>query len=108
MTTHTASHDFEEMATKMVNQITSSMADIRESFGTCQDGHDLVTAYRETWGAACVVVVGGKAQRHAMQLPALCTCLEFGLYTGCEHSCFVEALDLPIRAKLRDFQLFKP
>ena len=61
----------------MVNQLTFSMADIRESFGTCQDGHDLVTAYRETWGAACVVVVGGKAQRHAMQLPALCTCLEF-------------------------------
>ena len=108
MTTHTASHDFEEMAAKMVNQITSSMADIRESFGTCQTGHDLVTAYREPWDAACVVVVGGKAQRHAMQLPALCTCLEFVLYFGCEHSCFVEALDLPIRAKLRHFQLFKP
>ena len=108
MTTHTASHDSEELATKMVNQITSSMADIRESFGTCQTGQDLITAYCETWEAACVVVVGGKAQRHAMQLPALCTCLEFVLYFGCEHSCFVEALDLPIRAKLRDFQLFRP
>ena len=66
------------MATKMVNQLTFSMADIRESFGTCQTGQDLITAYCETWEAACVVAVGGKAQRHAMQLPALCTCLEFG------------------------------
>ena len=57
MTTHTASHDFEEMATKMVNQVTSSMADIRESFGTCQTGQDLITAYCETWEAACVVAV---------------------------------------------------
>jgi len=92
----------------MVNQLTCNMTDLRASFGECQTGHDLVTSYRTTWEAACVVVVGGKAQRHAMQLSALCTCLEFSLYTGCEHSCFVEALDLPIRGKLRDFQLFKP
>ena len=90
-------------AARLVRQLCGDYTSVRRDL---VDPVQSMINYVRDWGSACVVIVGGRARRHALQLDTLCTCLECGLYACCEHIVFVDGLDLPIRAKIRDFTTF--
>jgi hypothetical protein len=94
-------------AARLVQLLNSSAEDVRSMYAEVGDMDVILNQIREDWEYACIVIVGGRANRHALCLASVCTCLECVLYTECEHTCFVEALDLPIRPKVRNFELFR-
>ncbi len=84
----------------------ATVEDVKSEYGQAGNIDALVAQYRDDWEHSCVVIVGRRAERHALRLSVLCTCRECILYASCEHTVFVDGLDLPVRVKLRDFNVF--
>jgi len=99
-------HNGEATGRRLIRLLSEGIEELRQEYSVGDDIDAMVLQYRSDWEHSCVVIVGGRARRHALQLNSLCTCRECILYTACEHTAFVDGLDLPIRSKLRDFTLF--
>jgi hypothetical protein len=97
----------EVVAERLVRLLQADVEEAKQTYSECGEIGACVDQYISDWDHACVVIVGGRALNHSLRLASLCTCREFILYTGCEHSVFVDGLDLPIRARIRNFDLFK-
>jgi hypothetical protein len=94
-------------AARLVRLLNSGADEVKGIYAEAGDMDAILHQIREDWEYSCIVIVGGRASRHSLCLASVCTCLECVLYTECEHTCFVDALDLPIRPKVRNFELFR-
>jgi hypothetical protein len=97
----------EAQAQRLVDHLNAGIDEVKTHYAQSDDMTAMVHQYKEDWEHRCVVIVGGRAHRHSLQLQTLCTCRECILYTACEHTAFVDGLDLPIRSKTMDFTHFK-
>lgn len=97
----------EAEARRLVRLLLADVDEAKTEYNECADINTLVSQYRRDWEHSCVVIVGERARNHSLRLASLCTCRECILYAACEHTCFVDGLDLPIRGKIRDFSVFK-
>jgi hypothetical protein len=97
----------EVMARRLVRLLQCDTDEAKAVYSESRNIGAFVDQYIQDWEHACVVIVGGRARNHSLRLPALCTCRECILYAACEHTVFVEGLDLPLRARIRNFDFFK-
>lgn len=97
----------EVMARRLVWLLQADADEAKEEYSKSADIHAFVAQYRRDWEHACVVIVGERARSHSLRLPSLCTCRECILYAVCEHTVFVDGLDLPLRLRIRNFDLFR-